>query len=86
MLLLVGAVTIMVLKQTNINAPVATSQPVKTTKSAAPLASATKAVDDPALQTDLNTITTSSSLDSSNLSAADSNLNDQQQQIAVPTN
>ena len=76
----------MVLKQTGINAPVATTQPVKTTKSAAQPADTTKAVDNSALQTDLNSINTSSDLDSSNLSATDSNLNDQQQQIAVPTN
>jgi flagellar basal body-associated protein FliL len=89
MVLLVGAVTIMILKQTNINAPVATSQPVKTTKQTAsltPLTSNPKAIDNSSLQTDLTSADNSNSLDSNNLSSTDTNLNDQQQQIAVPTN
>lgn len=81
--LVVGVITALVLKQANGNTPVATTQPVTTTKKPAALPATT--VSDPALQTDLTNIDTSSSLDSTNLSATDSNLNDQQQQIAVPT-
>lgn len=82
--LVVGVVTALVLKQVNGNTPVATSQPVTTTKKPASLPATTAS--DPVLQSDLTNIDTSSSLDSTNLSTTDSNLNDQQQQIAVPTN
>lgn len=46
----------------------------------------TAATDTQSLQNDLNAINASSSQDASNLDAANTSLNDQQQEITVPTN
>jgi hypothetical protein len=82
--LIVGAGTALALKLANTSAPVASTQPVTTTKKPATAPATTTT--DAALQTDITNLDTSSSLDTTNLSTTDSNLNDQQQQVAVPTN
>lgn len=73
--------TALALKQLNGSAHVATNQAATTTKkqAAPPIAS------DPSLQTDITDIDSLSGVDTTNLSTIDSNLNDREQQIAVPT-